>query len=135
MNSFKRAYNLVLNKYSNYTAANPVNRNRLTPTISEVTMYFFAGYINYQTDMILSMTQAMKTLLIRRLVAGRNPLTGYLLLSSWIYLLLSKKNYHNLFNLVDNLKNDQDLNRLDLTVGNDDFIPAIIANYCSFFNY
>ena len=130
LDNFHRMYNLVLNKYSNYTAANPVNRDRLTPTISEVTMYFFAGYINYQTDMMLSMTQAMKTLLIRRLVAGGNQLTGYLLLSSWIYLLLSKSNYHNLFDLVNSLKNDGNLNRLDLTLGNDDFIPAIIANYC-----
>jgi hypothetical protein len=128
LNSFKRAYNLVLNRHLQYNNPGDPNRNRLTPQISDISMYFFAGYLNYQTNMILSMTQAMKTLLIRRLT-----INGNLLLSTWVYLLLSSKNYHRLYVICNNITNPGNLTTLNATLrtpNDEDYIPAVIANYC-----
>ena len=115
----------MLNRFNPNT-----NIGRLTPNMTDISMYFFAGYINHQTNMILSMTQAMKTLLIRRLI--NFGINGYLLLSTWVYLLLSNKNYNELHFFCNQI-NINDINELNLILNdrNDiDFIPALLAYYC-----
>ena len=151
LDNFHRVYNLVMTKFQKFTHMENENgspqinylnnKNRLEPKIKTSTLYLFAAYINYQNDMILSLTQSLKLLLIPPLfvpAAGMfagylyagNPVTGDLLLSLWIYLLLSKKRFHSLFDICKNVRNALNLNSLTNDKNDPDYYPSIFAKYC-----
>ena len=115
LNSFSIAYNLMMHSGS--------SKNNSFPSVNLSAVYFFAGYINIQTDIILSMTQSFKTILLHSI--NEKFTEGKDKISSWLYLMLSNKNFNELYQEIEN----QSDTLLESQNNDIDKIPKLLARY------